>query len=40
MVDEVFKIDEEYVLVDCIPAEVCSRCGEQSCTFETAETDS
>ena len=38
VVDEVFKIDEEYVLVERIPAEVCSRCGEQSFTLETAET--
>ena len=27
MADEVLKIDEEYVLVDCIPVELCSRCG-------------
>ena len=38
VVDEVFKIDEEYVLVERIPAEVCARCGEQSFTLETAET--
>ena len=37
-VDEVFKIDGEYVLVERIPAEVCSRCGEQSFSLETAET--
>lgn len=38
VVDEVFKIDGEYVLVERIPAEVCSRCGEQSFSLETAET--
>ena len=37
-VDEVFKIDGEYVLVERIPAEVCTRCGEQSVSLETAET--
>ena len=38
VVDEVFKIDGEYVLVERIPAEVCVRCGEQSFSLETAET--
>ena len=38
VVDEVFKIDGEYVLVERIPADVCSRCGEQSFSLETAET--
>ena len=37
-VDEVFKIDGEYVLVERIPAEVCARCGEQSVSLETVET--
>ncbi len=38
VVDEVFKIDGEYVLMERIPAEVCSRCGEHSFSLETAET--
>ena len=38
VVDEVFKIDGEYVLVERIPAEVCVRCGEQSFSLETVET--
>lgn len=38
LVDEVFKIDGEYVLMQSIPAEVCARCGEQSFSLETAET--
>ena len=36
-VDDVFKIDGEYVLVEGIPAEVCTRCGEQSVSLKTAE---
>ena len=36
-VDEVFKIDGDYVLVEQVPAEVCDRCGEQSFSLETAE---
>ena len=36
-VDEVFRVDGEYVLVERIPAEVCSRCGEKSCSLQTAE---
>ena len=37
LIDEVFKVDNEYVLVEGIPAEVCGRCGEQSFSLETAE---
>ena len=37
LIDEVFKVDNEYVLVEGIPAEVCVRCGEQSFSLETAE---
>ena len=36
-VDEVFKIDGEYVLVEHIPAEVCTRCGERSFSREAAD---
>ena len=36
-VDEVFKVDGEYVLVERIPAEVCSRCGEKSFSLQTVE---
>ena len=37
LVDEVFHIGAEYVLVGSIPATVCVRCGEQSFSRETAE---
>ncbi len=36
-VDEVFHVDERYVLVGRIPARVCVRCGEHSFSRETAE---
>ena len=38
LVDEVFNIEGEYMLVERIPAEVCTRCGEQSVSIETFET--
>ena len=38
LVDEVFQVDGAYVLVEHIPAKVCTRCGEQSVSLETAET--
>ena len=37
LVEEVFKIDGRYVLVESIPAAVCVRCGEQSFSRETVE---
>ena len=37
LVEEVFRVDGQYVLVDGIPAEVCARCGEQTFSRETAE---
>ena len=37
LVDEVFCIEGQYVLVGGIPAEVCVWCGEQSFSRETAE---
>ena len=37
LVDEVFHIEGQYVLVGGIPAEVCARCGEQSFSREIAE---
>ena len=36
-VDEVFRIDGQYVLVGGIPAVVCVRCGEQAFSRETTE---
>ena len=36
-VDEVFRIDRQYVLVGGIPAVVCGRCGEQTFSRETVE---
>ncbi len=36
-VDEVFRIDGKYVLVDHIPARVCARCGEGTFSRETTE---
>ena len=37
LVDEVFRIDGKYVLVDHIPASVCARCGEETFSRETTE---
>lgn len=37
LVDEVFHVDGQYVLVGGIPAVVCGRCGEQTFSRETAE---
>ena len=37
LVDEVFRVDGQYVLVGGVPAEVCARCGEQVFSRETAE---
>jgi YgiT-type zinc finger domain-containing protein len=37
LVDEVFRVDERYVLVGGIPARVCVRCGAQSFSRETTE---
>lgn len=36
-VDEVFRIDGQYLLVGGIPAVVCVRCGEQAFSRETTE---
>ena len=37
LVDEVFRVDGQYVLVDHIPANVCNRCGEETFGRETAD---
>ena len=37
LVEEIFRIDGKYVLVDRIPATVCARCGEESFSRETTE---
>ena len=37
LVEEIFQIDEKYVLVDHIPATVCVRCGEETFSRETTE---
>ena len=37
LVDEVFRVDGQYVLVGRIPAEVCTRCGEHTFSRETTE---
>ncbi len=37
LVDEVFQIDGKLVLVEHIPARVCSRCGEATFSRETTE---
>ena len=37
LVEEVFKIDGRYVLVDGVPSTVCLRCGERSFNRETTE---
>lgn len=36
-VDEVFRVDGQYVLVGGIPAVVCVRCGEQFFSRKTTE---
>ena len=35
--DEVFNVDGRHFLVKGVPCTVCSRCGEQSFSRETAE---
>ena len=37
LVDEVFRINGQSVLVDSIPAMVCGQCGEHTFSRETAE---
>ncbi len=37
LVNETFEIDEKLILVEQIPAKVCSRCGEITFSSETAE---
>lgn len=36
-VEEIFHIDDHYVLVEHIPATVCVQCGEKTFTAETTE---
>ena len=36
-VERVFRLDGKYVLVDHIPARVCTRCGEETFSRETTE---
>ena len=36
-VEEVFKVDGRYILVDGVPSTVCRRCGERSFSRETTE---
>lgn len=36
-VDEVFQVDGKYVLIDHVPASVCTRCGEETFSRETTE---
>jgi YgiT-type zinc finger domain-containing protein len=37
LVDEVFVIDGRYVLVEGIPASICTRCGDATFSRETTE---
>lgn len=37
LVEKMFHVDERYVLVERIPAVVCSRCGEPTFSRETTE---
>ena len=37
LVDEVFQVDGQYVLIGGVPAIVCSRCGEQAFSRKTVE---
>ncbi|MEW6296442.1 MAG: YgiT-type zinc finger protein [Thermodesulfobacteriota bacterium] len=36
-VNEVFTIEGRRVLVEQIPAQICERCGEATCSRETTE---
>ena len=36
-VDYVFKVEDEYALVNGVPAVVCRRCGERTFSRETTE---
>ena len=37
LVDEMFRIDGQYVMVNGVPAVVCGQCGEHTFSRETAE---
>ena len=37
IVDEVFNLNGKHVLVEGIPAKVCSRCGDKTFSRETTE---
>ena len=37
LADEVFNVEDCHYLVEGVPCKVCSRCGEQSFSRETAE---
>ena len=37
LVDEIFVINGKYVLVEGIPASICTRCGEATFSRETTE---
>ena len=40
LVDEVFMINEKYVLVEGIPSSICARCGEATFSKVTGEETS
>ena len=37
LVEEVFRVEDRYVLVSGVPSRVCQRCGERSFSPETTE---
>jgi HTH-type transcriptional regulator/antitoxin MqsA len=37
LVNEIFEVNGQYVLVENIPAKVCSQCGEVTFSGETSE---
>ena len=37
LVEEVYRVEGRYVLVDGVPSTVCQRCGERSFSRETTE---
>ena len=37
LVEEVYRVESRYVLVDGVPSTVCQRCGERSFSPETTE---
>ena len=37
LVDEVFNVDGRHIMVESVPCTICTHCGDQSFSRETAE---